>query len=330
MKSNLHALVHLADMLRDGGPGYVWWCFGAERFNGMIEGKAKSKVHLDTSLGNSVWLDDLMLHAQFITPELHATYMNQILQPYGVLQPNPANIIPCGYFLSGCGATNIQLSHQQRMALKEHIQSILRQAEVQINEIPRHCNKFAKFQQQTGYKHMLGSIRSQSTHIVNRDSSWIEYCEPNDDSEDLELLWQFGQVDYYTTVLVLGREYHLAWVHHHPVDVLDINNPDRMKQLIRIIPNDELATRRGRRFHRGQQRNRAQRRRYQNIPVAEGEPRLLSQKWTWVNIDCIKGLVGRINTTHGQYIIRPMDDYAFIDPAIEFIDPIGLDQVQDN
>jgi len=44
MKSNLHAHVHLADIIRDAGPGVGWWCFPIERFNGMMEGKARSKV----------------------------------------------------------------------------------------------------------------------------------------------------------------------------------------------------------------------------------------------------------------------------------------------
>ena len=42
--SNLHSILHMADALTHFGPGYGCWCFSGERFNGMIEGKAKSKV----------------------------------------------------------------------------------------------------------------------------------------------------------------------------------------------------------------------------------------------------------------------------------------------
>jgi len=46
MKSNLHTLVHLADSLRDTGPEVGLWCFLIERFNGMMDGKAQSKVRI--------------------------------------------------------------------------------------------------------------------------------------------------------------------------------------------------------------------------------------------------------------------------------------------
>ena len=45
-KSNTCSLVHLADSLRDLGPGYVWWVFPTVRFNGVVEGKSKSMVRI--------------------------------------------------------------------------------------------------------------------------------------------------------------------------------------------------------------------------------------------------------------------------------------------
>ena len=44
MKSNLHVITYLADMIRDAGPVVGWWYFPMERFNGMMEGKERSKV----------------------------------------------------------------------------------------------------------------------------------------------------------------------------------------------------------------------------------------------------------------------------------------------
>lgn len=36
MASNIHALLHMADQIRDVGSVYVWWEFPLERFGGML------------------------------------------------------------------------------------------------------------------------------------------------------------------------------------------------------------------------------------------------------------------------------------------------------
>ena len=141
MKSNLHALCHLADMLRDCGPGYVWWCFGAERFNGMIEGKAKSKVHLNTSLGNTLWMEDVMIHAQFSRNVLSAEELNRDLRPYGVAPPAQGNLKPYGHFLSSCGANDIELPAQHRMTLCDYMCEVFGRDYMPVNIIPPRTNR---------------------------------------------------------------------------------------------------------------------------------------------------------------------------------------------
>ena len=49
MKSNLHIITHLANMIRDAGPVVGWWCFPIERFKRMIEGKVRSKVPISVT-----------------------------------------------------------------------------------------------------------------------------------------------------------------------------------------------------------------------------------------------------------------------------------------
>ena len=44
MKSHLHVIIHLADMIRDAGQVVGWWCSPMKRFNGMMEGKSRTKV----------------------------------------------------------------------------------------------------------------------------------------------------------------------------------------------------------------------------------------------------------------------------------------------
>lgn len=143
MKSNLHSLCHLADMLRDCGPEYVWWCFGAERFNGMIEGKAKSKVHLDTSLGNTLLMEDVMIHAQFSRYVLSAEELNLDLRPYGIAASAQGNITPYGHFLSSYGANDIQLLVQHRMTLRDYMSEVFGRENIPMPMILQRTNRYA-------------------------------------------------------------------------------------------------------------------------------------------------------------------------------------------
>jgi len=177
----------------------------------------------------------------------------------------------------------------------------------------------------------LGSSRSQSTNTVNRDSSWIQYCGPDKAPNDLAVIFKYGRVDYYTKAIVMGLEFYLVRVHYHSVDYEDAGHPDRMCHLIRIIPSNKLPEQQAQRaaFHR--RRGRARHDYNPALPQVspvhsdgKQEPDDLSQRWTWVMIDKIKGLVGRIigniiDDERADYIVRPIDIFNL---AVEFLDAL--------
>ena len=191
--------------------------------------------------------------------------------------------------------------------------------------------RFSRFKLTVGSKHTLGSIRSQSTNTVNRDSSWIQYCGPDEALNDPAVMFKYRRVDYYTKVVVMGLELYLARVHYHPVDYEDARHPDRICRLIRIILSNELPERRAQRAVFLRRRGRA----LHNLalpqvppvrPDGVQEPDDLSRRWTCVIIDKIKGLVGRIigniiDEERADYIVRPIDIF---NPAVEFLDALQL------
>jgi len=202
-------------------------------------------------------------------------------------------------------------------------------------------HRFSCFKLTIGSRHTLGSIRSQSGNTVNRDSSWIQYCGPDEDLNDPAVVFKYGRVDYYPKVIVVGLEFYLARVHYHPVDHEDAGHPDGMGRLIRIIPMNELPQRRAQRAAYLRRRGRvlyALPRIPQVRPDGVQEPGDLSRRWTWVMIDKVKGLVGRIvrnimDDGRADYVIRPIDVF---NPAIEFLDALqmnadqGMDQFEGN
>ena len=201
--------------------------------------------------------------------------------------------------------------------------------------------RFCRFKLTVGSKHTLGSIRSPSGNTVNRDSSCIQYCGSDEDLNDPAVVFKYGRVDYYTKVIVMGLEFYLATVHYHPVDHEDAGHPDGMCRLIRIIPMNELPQRQAQRAAYLRRRGRvlhALPHVPQVRPDGVQEPDDLSRRWTWVMIDKIKGLVGRIvgnimDDERADYIIRPMDVF---NPAVEFLDALqlnadqGMDQFEEN
>lgn len=54
MDSNIHALLHLAEGVRDMGPGWVTWAFPIERYCGTLQKMARSKLKLNESLANAI------------------------------------------------------------------------------------------------------------------------------------------------------------------------------------------------------------------------------------------------------------------------------------
>ncbi|KAI5811725.1 hypothetical protein DFH27DRAFT_605833 [Peziza echinospora] len=94
MDSNVHALLHLADAIRDMGPGWVTWAAPIERYCGTLAGMARSKSHLKESLANAVRLEDQLHHAGFARGEL-AKKLHEIIRPpslYNIFNPIEENV----------------------------------------------------------------------------------------------------------------------------------------------------------------------------------------------------------------------------------------------
>ncbi|KAI5810878.1 hypothetical protein DFH27DRAFT_648291 [Peziza echinospora] len=208
MKSNSHSLLHLADAIRDAGPGWVWWCFGAESFNGMIDGMAKSKVHLDVRLGNALCYHQNEhaenqggenIAAGGDLEELRVGLHNMVLD---VAQEEGDNEQPAvsRYGTSKSGPKSVSISQQERQEIRNYVQRV----------------------------HNLNAGVVQRQTLVNRDSSWVRFTELGGEEGD-EMF--YGQVDYYIRVVVQEVAYELARVHVHPEEDLDPDLPNRLVRM---------------------------------------------------------------------------------------------------
>lgn len=277
LKSNLHSLLHLADSLADLGPGYVWWCFSGERFNRMLEGKAKSKVRIDASLGNALWLDELLIYAQMARRELDLKTVTQ-------LHPNEGDHenVPIGrhsyntsYGILKTRYRNVTLTQAERIRLKEFLQIEQADETIRIGEIPLHIHQYARFVSKD--KDIFGSVRSQSMSIINRDSAWIMFrvipadqLAPAAAAAEIDLQdyqsFEYGEVSYYIALTIRGQSHFLARVHGYMAE--------------RLLHDPLLC-----KFRDG----------HDNIV----------RYWKWVNIKHIMSVIGRFKTERGTYIIHP-------------------------
>ena len=293
LKSNLHSLLHLADSLADLGPGYVWWCFSGERFNGMLEGKAKSKVRIDASLGNALWLDEVLIYAQMARRELDLSTVAQVHPNEGDYENAPiarhSHNTPHGVLKTRY--RNVALTQGERIRLKEFLQMEQADQTIRIGEIPLHIHQYARFI--TKDKSTFGSVRSQSISTINRDSAWIMFkLIPDQDNQpaavelddhgerNLQNYYTFGygEVAYYVALTVREQSHFLARVHGYTAD--------------RLLHNPLLC-----KFREG------------NVNIA--------RYWKWVNIKDIISVIGRFKTERGTYIIhQPNKDMYHI--GLEF------------
>ncbi|KAI0996586.1 hypothetical protein K3495_g11596 [Podosphaera aphanis] len=62
---NIHALLHIAECIRDNGPARYWWSFPLERYLELVKQQARSKSHISQSIENA-----LLRHGQASTLHL--------------------------------------------------------------------------------------------------------------------------------------------------------------------------------------------------------------------------------------------------------------------
>ncbi|KAI1002063.1 hypothetical protein K3495_g6140 [Podosphaera aphanis] len=62
---NIHALLHIAECIRDNGPARCWWSFPLERYLQLVKQQARSKSHISQSIENA-----LLRHEQASTLHL--------------------------------------------------------------------------------------------------------------------------------------------------------------------------------------------------------------------------------------------------------------------
>lgn len=283
MKSNIHALLHLADSLSDLGPGYVWWAFPGERFNGMLEGKVKSKVRIDASLGNALWMDQLLESARLARNSLNL-YQVQEIYPGEEQQPGnlPQSVMQTPYGLLKSRIKNVAISAPERVGLQDFLRG--EEGNIDINEdyiALTHSHRWGRLVHK---QHTVGSRQSQSLSSINRDSSWIQFT--NGPKGPLRIMDRtsptivYGEVHYFTQITTItGMIYNLARVHTQRV--LEISK----EPLCIKVTNQAYDI-----LQQGY------RRRFLRFP-----PRV----WLWINIRDINSSVGRLNTENGTYIIHP-------------------------
>ncbi|KAI5794275.1 hypothetical protein DFH27DRAFT_526717 [Peziza echinospora] len=293
-------------------------------------------VHLDVSLGNALWLNDLLVHAYLARDGL--SFPHNILQEAGtgpegidavvgdVAGTQPLDELGLGLHnmvLDGIeeederpapsrsgifksGPKPVAFSQGERLEIRNYLQMVhdLNEVPIQVAVavVPQSGLRYARFQLGAdGSGDLLGSIRSQRHSPTNRNSSWVCFQEPVPHGHVQETPMQYGQVDYYVKVEIQEVLYELARVHVHPAEDLDPTFPTRLvKMKSEYQLRQEAARQRGR-------------------PGMPAEKR----KWRWISIECIKGLVGRLTTQEETYFISKYGSGIF-NPAVVFMEPNEL------
>ncbi|KAI5810952.1 hypothetical protein DFH27DRAFT_475628 [Peziza echinospora] len=147
MDSNIHALLHIADGIRDMGPCWGTWAFPIERYCGTLASMARSKKKLSESLSNAVRLEDLLHHAGFARSVLGDDLRNIIrpTPPEIPLRSMPlvGNSMKKGFFVNA--GVHASMSRGQQLLLLEYMKDFYGSIAIHLDCIPKEYTRFTKF-----------------------------------------------------------------------------------------------------------------------------------------------------------------------------------------
>ena len=251
-----------------------------------------------TSLSNALQLDDHLNHIPFVRDPGDYDF-NIATCVYPEELPNNA-----GRRHNNGPRVLVTFMVAARMQMRDYCQAVLyHDININLDSVLRQGRRFTRLDMQEEPFYLLGSIRSQSLALTNRNSSWIRYEEIDYDQEDEPTVERYGQVNYVVEVDIRGLNYTLACVHRHPVQELE-------NRILRVKSHATLA--------RDARNRRCGNRNYYGKD---------SKKWVWVSIDDIKSVVGRLITDRGDYIVNPRD--SIVNPDLAFMGDPPLENEQD-
>ncbi|KAI5807642.1 hypothetical protein DFH27DRAFT_608405 [Peziza echinospora] len=295
-------------------------------------------VHMGFSLGNALWLNNMLVNAKYARIQLDFnTFINHNNNaddppdaqgnqedgdngnnlydnddnPGPGERPQPMgghirhNTLTIEYGVFHMGGRIAQFLHAERMEIRNALRVQRPGEAVYIADIPEQAIMFSQFHIHNG--DMLGSIRSQRTGGINRDSSWVRYRFKEPGEVEDQAKHRYGRVDYYIQIRVGEVDYNMARIHTHPAEDLQ---PHCKKRLVLLkskarIRQDIAAAR--------------ARLNLQRVGGYVVQPPVEQRKWTWIAIEDIDCLVGRCSSRGEVYIVSAYSP-TMVNPGVVFAD----------
>ncbi|KAI5779864.1 hypothetical protein DFH27DRAFT_618472 [Peziza echinospora] len=178
MDSNVHGLLHLADAIRDMGPGWVTWAAPIERYCGTLASMARSKSHLNESLSNAVRLEDLLHHTVFARTQLGKD-ITDIIRPSAKTAPYRSTPIPglVNCWFINCGVPT-EIAVVEQYPLLEYMRNFYNMFGIFIDELPTKYLKYNKFRRDginNGFP--IGCRENYKESDFYRDKLYIQFTE---------------------------------------------------------------------------------------------------------------------------------------------------------
>jgi hypothetical protein len=197
--TNIHALLHVHDQIKDCGPMFAWDESSTESYMGAIQPMARSGVKIDESAANATLLEEMIKTLTYARPQI-----GMGIQTVGRLNPR-AYETELGYLLPVVEVSTVgALTGLQRRRLEQYFNTLVGHRTKFKIPLGVEIKKWARYQIKSNWQglklsgHKIGSIISQRPGPITRASHWIRYqlLHSREDRPDLF----YGQVEFFLSI----------------------------------------------------------------------------------------------------------------------------------